>query len=313
MQKAFVTIFYVFLIFFSTIAHSAIILKIKDRKALVDLEGVTAEKGDKFDALNLYGKPLGVLQIKKVKKGKAIAVLIKGKMGVNWILEPAFKGSGEAVEDEEYDPVAKPPSGNADVNTSSPRSSSAGIFQKSNSSSGFGLMLGGNFNLLATAANKPPISGWGLQGDIFMDLTLYDPLGVRLFIGYRQLKAIGSQCGLSRCNLLLHYPGAGLFLRGVFLRHLMFQPWVGAGGFMFWPIVDKQADLGLDKNSFSSFHGTVTAALGVDIHFSGMYIPIHVDFNWVNLLVISIRSLKPDSREFKPFYIGARLGIGFSF
>ena len=311
MKKIFVTLFSFFLIFFSTAVHSAIILKIKGRKALVDLEGVVVKKGDKFDALNLYGKPLGVLQIKKVKKGKAIAVLVKGKMGVNWILEPVFQGSGAIEADEEYDPVDNL-SGRSDTNISYKSSES---FKKysSSSSNGFGLIVGANYNSVATTANAQSISGIGVQGDIFMDLTLYAPLSMRLFVGYRQLKAVGSKCGLSRCSLLIHYPGAGLFLRGVFLKDLMAQPWVGAGGFLFWPIVDKQADLGLDKNSFSSFHGSLTAALGVDIHFDGFYLPIQVDANWVNLFVVSIRRLKENAREFKPFYIGAKLGVGFSF
>ena len=118
---------------------------------------------------------------------------------------------------------------------------------------------------------------------------------------------------MPECNLLIHYPGVGLLLRGVFLKHLIFQPWIGAGGFLLWPIVDKQHNLALSKKSFESFHGIVTAAGGIDIHFNGFYIPIQFDINWTNLFVVSLSAVKEGSPQFKPFYIGAKIGVAVSF
>ncbi len=299
-----------FLLFSFSAAHSAVIVKIKGRKALVDLEGVPAAKGDKFDALNLYGKPLGVLEIKKVKKGKAIAVLLKGKMGMNWILEPSAQETGafNTEDEDEYDPARRDSISDSSSSVDSDISSKGSPF----SSNGFGLMLGANFNTITISANKS-VAGWGFQEALNIDFSLVGPLGLRLLLGHQTLIATGSNCGLPRCSLLIHYPGAGLILRGVFLRHLMFQPWVGAGGFMFWPLVDKQHDLGFDKKSFSSFHGSVTAAVGVDIRFGGFYLPVQLDASWINPITISIQSLKEGSKEFKPLYIGLKVGIAFSF
>jgi hypothetical protein len=270
----------------------------------VDLEGVQAEKGDKFDALNLYGKPLGLLEIKKVKKGKAIAVLLKGKMGMSWILEPsAQQDTGTFNTEDEYDPARRD-----DISDSS-SSVDSDISSKNSplSSNGFGLMLGANFNKITISANKS-VAGWGFQEALNIDFSLAGPLGLRLLLGHQIFKATGGSG-----NLLIHYPGAGLIVRGVFLRHLMFQPWVGAGGFMFWPIVDKQHDLGFDKKSFSSFHGSVTAAMGVDIHFGSFYLPIQLDVSWINPITISVRPLKQGAKEFKPLYMGLKTGIAFSF
>ena len=302
--------FVVFFILFSfSEAHSAVIIKIKGRKALVDLEGVQAEKGDKFDALNLYGKPLGVLEIKKVKKGKAIAVLLKGKMGMNWILEPSAQTTNSFNAEEEYDPVGGDNSlDSSDSSISSDISSRRSPF----SSNGVGLMLGSTFNMITLSANKR-VAGWGFQEALNVDFSLMGPLGVRLLLGHQTLVATGSNCGLSRCDLLIHYPGAGLLLRGVFLKHSMFQPWVGAGGFLFWPLVDKRADLGLDNKSFSSFHGSLTGAVGVDIHFGGFYLPVQLDVSWINPVLISLQTLKDGSKQFKPLYIGVKAGIAFSF
>ncbi len=303
MRKSGLFVFTLFLLF-SSAAHSALILKIKGRKALVDLEGVQASRGDKFDALNLYGKALGLLEIKQIKRGKAVAVLLKGKMGVNWILEPSAQEESSFTEEDEYSP-------------SKPKSSyghSAGSFRSKSYSfaNGVGFIAGLHFNSISTEQNKF-VSGSSLLGTLFMDFFLVNPLAVRFMLGYQNLIATGTDCGLSKCNLLVHYPLAGILLRAVFLNHLMFQPWVGAGGFLFWPFVDQTADLGLDKKSFSSFHGAVTAAAGVDIHFLGFYIPIQIDLNWVNLVIVSLQSLKEGSRGFKPFYFGIKGGIAFSF
>ena len=305
----------VLLAFFSFQVHSAIILKIKGRKALVDLEGVKAERGDKFDALNLYGKPLGVLEIKKVKRGKAIAVLLKGKMGVSWILEPAAESAGAAFNaEEEYDPTDKDTaSSDRDRDVYARSSGSSGIFSKSTAtSSGMGILGGLHFNSLAVSNNKS-ISGMSFKGALFADFTFVGPLGMRLIAGYHSFIATGKSCGMPTCNLLIHYPGVGLLLRGVFLKHLIFQPWIGAGGFLLWPMVDKQHNLGLSKKSFESFHGIVTAAGGIDIHFNGFYIPIQFDINWTNLFVVSLSAVKEGSPQFKPFYIGAKIGVAFSF
>lgn len=314
MSKYFILIF---LAFFSLQVHSAIILKVKGRKALVDLEGVKAERGDKFDALNLYGKPLGVLEIKKVKRGKAIAVLLKGKMGVSWILEPAAESSKAAFnenEEEEYDPTDKEAGASSDrdrdVYTRS--SGSSGFSKTAITSGGIGALGGLHFNSLAVSDNKS-ISGMSFKGALFADFTFVGPLGMRLIAGYHSFIATGKNCGMSTCNLLIHYPGAGFLLRGVFLKHLIFQPWIGGGGFLLWPLVDKQHNLGLSKKSFESFHGIITAAGGIDIHFNGFYIPIQFDINWTNLLVLSLSAVREGSTQFKPFYIGAKIGIAFSF
>ena len=303
-------IFFVFALCCSVLpfpSYSAVIVKIKGRKAMVDLDGVQAEPGDRFDALNLYGKALGLLEIKKVKRGKAIAVLLKGKMGVNWLLEHSTSGGGrERVTEVES---AAPVTSKKSISSSS---SFSFMKKKSHSSASMGLMAGLGFNSLATGENKS-VEGNGLKGALFVDLSIANPLALRLMLGYRQFRATGKACGLKSCNLLVHYPGGGLMLRLVFFDHLIFQPWLGGGGFLFWPFVDKTANLGFDKKSFSSFHGALSAGLGLDIHFSGFYIPLQMDVNWINLVMLSFQSLKTGVREFKPFYIGLRGGVAFSF
>ena len=309
-RRFFFIFFFCFLIGVSNSAYSAVIIKIKGKKALVDLEGVSAEPGDRFEAINLYGKALGLLQIKKIKRGKALAVLLKGKMGVNWILEQvAHKRTTEFQAEEEYDPTDSEEVSQSErfIKKSkrrfSPSSDSAG--------SGAGLIAGAHFNRLSTL-NRNSISGSDLKGGLFVDFPIIEPLAIRIIVSYHTLSLKGDNCGLSKCVLRIQYPGIGAMLRGVFLRHTQFHTWVGGGGFLFWPLESQYGSGFLDKKSFSSFHGAVTGAGGVDIHFKGFYIPIQTSVNLINPVVISPHALKSNKPEFKPLYFGIKAGIAFS-
>ena len=70
---------------------AAIVLKTKNKQALIHLEGLKTRKGAYFEAVNLYGKKQGIIQIKRVGNKKAIGVLKWGKMAKRWSLEPTSK------------------------------------------------------------------------------------------------------------------------------------------------------------------------------------------------------------------------------
>ena len=280
------------------------ILKVKGKKALIDLEGESAQKNDKFSALNLYGKTQGILQIKKVKRGKAIAVLKKGKMGVNWILEPtadeavtqrrsiASTSTDFGEEEEDYDNEARQ------------------VRTKPFANSGLGLIGGYHLNMLTV---KKGVNAYGhsFKAALMVDFTIANPLAARVFLGYQNLYIDGSgKCGRSNCKLIIHYPGAGFLLRAVFLKKNMAQPWVGLGGFLFWPLPITGADMGLDKKSFESFHGAVTGGFGLDIHFDDFYIPLQADISLIN--PVSIYATKSTATSFTPIYIGAKIGLVFA-
>ena len=236
-----------------------------------------------------------------------MAVLLEGKMGPNWMLEPNANASKRFLASvEEYHE-----GGQSDIYSTSHSPPVENFYP----SSGFGLVAGLNLNIITLSASKN-ITGRSPNGSLFLDFSFMDSSivepGLRLFLGYQQLRAQGKNCGRP-CSLIVHYPGAGILLRAVFLKNIMFQPWLGGGGFLFWPLVDKQHDLGLDKKSFESFHGSLTGALGLDFHFKGFYIPIQVGISWINPVLISLQAVKPNSKEFKPLYMEAKLGFAFSF
>ena len=71
-------------------AQGAVILKKKNRQALLHLEGLRTEPGAYFEVVDWEGKTRGLMQIKRLSKNKkkAIGVLKTGKMARNWALEP---------------------------------------------------------------------------------------------------------------------------------------------------------------------------------------------------------------------------------
>ncbi len=91
-----------FFIFVSTLfvanSEAVIVLKVKNKQALIHLEGVNTKRGAYFEAIDLYGKKKGILQIKRVGQKKAIGVLKWGKIAKRWSLEPISKNKALAVK-----------------------------------------------------------------------------------------------------------------------------------------------------------------------------------------------------------------------
>jgi len=79
-------------------SHSAVIVKVKGNRCFVHLEGAAASVGDHLEALDLFGKPRGIVRLDKVKNGKAIATIVDGTVGVNWLLEHTNQTKLEYVE-----------------------------------------------------------------------------------------------------------------------------------------------------------------------------------------------------------------------
>ena len=80
-------LFFIFLLLASYFCHSAIVVKVRYNKCLIHLEGVDAQVGDYFQAVNLTGQAKGLVRLEKVKNGKSIAVIQEGIVEPNWILE----------------------------------------------------------------------------------------------------------------------------------------------------------------------------------------------------------------------------------
>ena len=90
-------VFAVFILFFPS-SEAVIVLKIKNKQALIHLEGLKTKRGAYFEAINLYGKKQGIIQIKRVARTKAIGVLKYGRMAKRWSLEPISRKKAVTIQ-----------------------------------------------------------------------------------------------------------------------------------------------------------------------------------------------------------------------
>ena len=99
-MKLFLKIVFCFTIFsivwLAPVSEAAMILKTKNKQALIHLEGIKTKKGSFFEVIDLYGKKKGLVQIKRVGEKKAIGIVRLGRIGKRWSLEPFSKGRAVA-------------------------------------------------------------------------------------------------------------------------------------------------------------------------------------------------------------------------
>ena len=85
-------------ILFAPNSESAIVLKTKNKQALIHLQGLKTKKGAYFSVVDSYGQKQGIVKIKRVAHTKAIGSLEYGTMAKNWSLEPMSKKRVMAVQ-----------------------------------------------------------------------------------------------------------------------------------------------------------------------------------------------------------------------
>ena len=78
-------------IFFLPSAGAVIVLKTKEKKALVFLEGLKTQKGAYFGIFDLEGNKKGLARLDRMAETKAIVSLKTGSIAKRWTLEPVSK------------------------------------------------------------------------------------------------------------------------------------------------------------------------------------------------------------------------------
>ena len=80
-------------------ARAATVLQVKNGKTLIDLEGATLNEGDEFFLINpATTKKIAIVRIKQVKKGRAVAEILKGKAQPGSTLQAKASSSAKADE-----------------------------------------------------------------------------------------------------------------------------------------------------------------------------------------------------------------------
>ena len=260
--------------FISAFCYSAIVVKVRSGKCLIHLEGETAYVGDYYQALNLYGKPMGLLRLEKVKNGKAIALIVEGIAEPNWILEKTMQKTLPVASNKQKTPT------------------NYGV--KKNS---IGLYLGGNLNFVAK-----PVTGRGENrfrdfrsttgsASLFTDFKFAKNWVFNIQLGGEYMllrevtqtrRTIGYGCPTSPCQTRFLLWKLPLSLRYYIPMPSTFQLWLGGGlSVIYWGREIDQQHRVFSANHLSTWHNAGHLSLGADIFLKNMpfYIPISLTFH----------------------------------
>lgn len=274
------------------LVHSAEVLKVKGKSALVDLKGDSAMPGDTFYTLSADGKRRGIIRLSKVKGEKAIGKITKGRVEAGMSLE--LKASNTAGGGE-----------------------SGGDMKSSASDSGgpskmyWGFLVGmaqDKMTAKVNDVNNNPItttsmSGMGFSAKGLFDYEFFKSIWFRGSAGFEGFDVSGNNvCGTGNaqaCNATIYYLSFDFMGRYVFDVGNI-KPWGGIGVSLLFPASKKATALA--TNSITTTNA-ITPAVGVDWHLSNRwYIPVSLEYG-----------LLPKSSEVEASWIAVRAGLAFPF
>lgn len=268
--------------------HGAQIEKVKGKSLLINLEGDTASSGDLFYTVDPSGKKRGILRISKVARGKAIAVLGKGKAEPGWMLE------------------AKPRS--ASAARSQPRAQQMASDGKAPRSfwgvTGGVVMDSVSVDLVDDTTGQATGESVDLKGTTFalkglFDYQVFDLIWFRGLSGIENLDASGSRSNGESRDAQIMYLTFDFWGRAVF-GSSSFRPWAGAGFSLMFPMSKKSSAL---REASITNTSTMAGGFGVDWFLSPTsYVPISLEYG-----------LFPESQLVKADYIALRVGWATKF
>lgn len=247
----------VILVLVSSVAYGGQVVDVKAQKVLLDIsDQPEVKEGQKLFLINIEGKKKAVVEIKKIKSGKAVADLIKGQAEAGMTT--------------------------AEVKSSKKEKDIASSFKKLLSAQGsLGVLTGINSNTVKvklSPSENVNLSGPSFSLKAFFQQKVDGNISVRLGAGYESLVAEGrlasaSCLGSSNCHINVSYLGFDAMIQ-YYLGKGEWKPWVG-GGLGFLIAVDKSSNT-LNESKIST-NQSILFASGVDYHLGPKnFIPIEV-------------------------------------
>lgn len=295
------------LLLFGALALTAVaaeVTQVKGTKALLQLSGMDAQVGSQFYILSSEGKKIGIVEVKQVKSGKAIAEILKGRAEVGGSVQP--KGAAAAKN------TAKAAAEDADSGATSEDESAPKAGHKKYA---VGVLAGMTMNSFAmnvgpsnsTTRDAATMSGSGFNLKAFGDYDFTKKLTIRAAAGIETFAAKGSiahtycdsgtsaDCSVNFMYLGLEGSGHYNYLTG------KTKAWVGLGYSYLLQISSSKNIPNLDTGSGSN--QMILISTGADIGLSkGRFIPLVVEYG-----------LFPGSADVKASSIFIRGGYGFPF
>lgn len=250
-------------------------IAIKTDRALLDLEREALQVGDKLGARDSNGKAHAILEIKQVKNGKALAVVLRGKMLPEYTLS---KIGGGIV-----------PAKNAATK------------------SAWGVTLGyatNSMTIKPSPSTSITLTGSSMNASGFYQMNLDGNFSARLLGSYESLVTKGTSpvvtCSGAECRVNITYLGLEALARYAYFRSTTFDAWVGGGLGVLFAMGKSSNVLNTSKISASQ---TFVGSLGLDYKLnSSHFIPVQLDY-----------AMYPDNNTSSAKQIILRAGWGLNF
>lgn len=296
MQKLFIGIL-TFLLTATIELRAQTILQMKGKQALLEIPEFSVKEGDLVFAKDANGQRVGQLRIKKVKKNRAIADLVKGRAEAQQEIEVrSQKAKNSRVRQKP--PVAESSEGleqNPGEGFESEKSSSSEA-PMSRSGKAFGALLGYSLNSLQVRSSinvngTPTAEDLDLQGSSitlkgFYDLPLNPAINLRFLGGLEPFEVKGSPsagrevlCGGTKdCSIKFTY----LSFEGQGQLNLLNEKnrLYGSLGYSFLFAISNSGNVAAFDSSVKTNH-VITGSLGFDLRMKrGSFMPFNLDYNF---------------------------------
>jgi hypothetical protein len=264
-----------FVLIFSGTAFAASITAVKNKRVMINLEGMNASVGSEFYAVNPSGKKVAILRVSQVKGGKAVADITKGSAQVGYSVQGKGGGGSSSASsaDSYYD---KKLSNRA--NTGNSMGLIGGYLMNTMSASFIGGPLGATYPVSASMSG----SGLGVLG--FYDYAISPRFILRGMAGLEQYNVTGSittlDCGpdgakSTTCDVKLTYLSFYGYARYNVLNNAT-KWWVGGGYGYLYAMAKSSSVLKSDQISANQLFVFST---GVDFRMSPKtYIPVSLEY-----------------------------------
>ncbi len=272
-------------------AFAARVVQVKGKQILIDLEGDSANVGDKYFVM-IANKKRGVVTIKKIGKSRAIATLDKGKAEVKATLQLAKAAAVANNSDEDEAPSKK--------RKSKGGGTTIGVLAGYSMDSQSAKLV----NASRTDTEEASMSGSGFSVLGFADIPYSGNLGFVGRAGFETFSVTGtsskSYCSgnSSNCLTKITYLTLDALIRYEFGSG-SFVPFAAGGIGIYYPISKETTALSPDIGMSTVF----LADLGVKYHLSPTsYIPAMIEYG-----------LFPPGPDVSTSIIAVRVGYALSF
>ena len=278
-------------IFLSQNAFAARVTQVKGKQILIDLEGESANVGDKFFVM-ISGKKKGLVTITKLGKSKAIASIDKGKAEVGSTVQLAKSGGGSSSQA-------------SDSAQSSGKSKSHG----GSKGKSWGVMAGYSMDSQTAKIISPDrlttlnaaMTGTGTSLIGFADIPYSGSLGFVARGGFETFNVTGNITsafctGTTNCTSKITYLTLDALIRYKFGEGKL-VPWAGAGIGIYYPISKETTALGdIGMSTLLLVDG------GINYNLSATsYIPVVLEYGYF-----------PPSPDVSTHIIAVRVGYGMT-